>query len=298
MGFMHIENLYKNSTEMLMFKQVFALEKVHGTSAHVAFKDGTVGYFSGGCKRDSFVELFDNEAMYAAFMALGHDDVVVYGEAYGGKIQKMQHLYGDCIRFVAFDVKVGETWLDVPNAADVVRKLGLEFVPYEKVNSTVEALDYQRDAYSVLGERLGMERGTREGIVIRPLVEITNSKGQRVMSKHKGAAFSEHTPKEVDPAKAKLRTAAEEVAFKWVNDMRLAHVMDAMDADYMLVNKMDKSWAIEDTKGVVQRMIADIRREGEGEEEFDKLVMKHVGSRTAHLYQAWLADSSRLEVAI
>ncbi len=298
MGYQHIDNLYKNLTEMLMFKQVFALEKVHGTSAHVAFKDGTVGYFSGGCKHDSFVELFDNEAMYAAFMALGYDDVVVYGEACGGKIQKMSHLYGDSIRFIAFDVKVGDTWLNVPNAADVVGKLGLEFVPYVQVDNSLEQLDGLRDAPSALAQRWGTEGGIREGIVIRTLVEITNSKGQRVMSKHKGAAFSEHTPKEVDPDKAKLRTTAEEVAHKWVNDMRLAHVMDAMDADYMLVNKMDKSWAIEDTKGVIQRMIADIRREGEGEEEFDKLVMKHVGSRTAHLYQAWLADSSRLEVGV
>ena len=34
MGYLHIENLYKNQT-VLMFKELYALEKLHGTSAHI-----------------------------------------------------------------------------------------------------------------------------------------------------------------------------------------------------------------------------------------------------------------------
>jgi hypothetical protein len=35
------------------------------------------------------------------------DDVVIYGEAYGGCIQKKGHMYGTKQKFVAFDVWMG-----------------------------------------------------------------------------------------------------------------------------------------------------------------------------------------------
>lgn len=38
MGYMHIDNLYKNQ-DMLIFRECYALEKIHGTSAHVSWKD-------------------------------------------------------------------------------------------------------------------------------------------------------------------------------------------------------------------------------------------------------------------
>lgn len=39
MSYMHIDNLYKSQT-LLMFRECYALEKIHGTSAHVMWKDG------------------------------------------------------------------------------------------------------------------------------------------------------------------------------------------------------------------------------------------------------------------
>lgn len=44
-------------------KEVYALEKVHGTSAHVSFKDGILHFFSGGEKRENFLNVFDPEKM-------------------------------------------------------------------------------------------------------------------------------------------------------------------------------------------------------------------------------------------
>ena len=84
MGYLHIDNLHKNQS-VLMFKRVYALEKVHGTSAHVSFKDGKLNFFAGGEKHDKFVGLFDKPALLAMFEALGHESVIVFGEAYGGK---------------------------------------------------------------------------------------------------------------------------------------------------------------------------------------------------------------------
>ena len=38
MGYMHIDNLYKNVTIML-FKEAYVLEKIHGTSAHITWSN-------------------------------------------------------------------------------------------------------------------------------------------------------------------------------------------------------------------------------------------------------------------
>src|SRR3990167_11482310 len=51
MSYMHIENLYK-AQDILAFKRCFALEKIHGTSAHVAWRDGSVVLSSGGEKAE------------------------------------------------------------------------------------------------------------------------------------------------------------------------------------------------------------------------------------------------------
>ena len=45
MGYAHIENLYKNQT-ILLFRRCWALEKVHGTSAHITYVEGQPLSFS------------------------------------------------------------------------------------------------------------------------------------------------------------------------------------------------------------------------------------------------------------
>ena len=59
----------------------------------------------------------------------------VFGEGYGGKEQGMRDTYGPDLKFIAFDVKIGNRWLSVTDAEDVVKKLGLEFVFYKKVST-------------------------------------------------------------------------------------------------------------------------------------------------------------------
>ena len=100
MGYLHIENLYRPTAQsILLFREVYALEKVHGTSAHIGWKtiDGNpqLTFFAGGESHTNFVALFDAAALTQTFTALGHPDVVVFREAYGGKQQGMRHTYGD-----------------------------------------------------------------------------------------------------------------------------------------------------------------------------------------------------------
>ena len=143
MGYRHIDNLYKDQS-ILMFRECFALEKIHGTSASVQWREGRVQLSSGGEKHERFASLFDEAKLIEAFALIGHPFVVVYGEAYGGSQQAQKWRYGELLRFIAFEVAVGETWLAVPQAHDLVTKLGLDFVHYVKVSTDLTVLDAEK----------------------------------------------------------------------------------------------------------------------------------------------------------
>lgn len=167
MGYLHIENLYKNQTVML-FRECYALEKIHGTSAHISFKEGQLHFFAGGEKHVNFIKLFDQEALAKGMADLGATEVVIFGEAYGGSQQGQSWRYGKELKFVAFDVKIGDCWLDVPNAEQVSHRLGLDFVHWAKVSTEIEALNAERDAPSEQARRNGVVGDQpREGVVLR-----------------------------------------------------------------------------------------------------------------------------------
>lgn len=277
---MHINNLYKVQ-DILMFRECYALEKIHGTSAHISYtKEKGVTFFSGGENYDRFSKLFDL-SIIDKFVVLGIDSVTVYGEAYGGKQQGMSATYGKELRFVVFDVKVGDSWLSVPNAHDVATKLGLEFVHYNKVPTTIEALDTERDADSVQAVRNGVGSGKlREGVVLRPLIELTKNDGSRIIVKHKRVEFSETAkPREVDPAKLTILTQANEIATEWVTSMRLEHVVDRLKS---VGHKMDGP---EYTSYAIGAMVDDIKREAEDEVIWSKEVERAIGKATALLFK-------------
>lgn len=278
MGYLNISNLYA-SQDILLFKECYALEKVHGSSSHLLFRDGQVHFFAGGEKHENFIKIFDEENLKQKHTELfGSDKVVVYGEVYGGKCQKMSVTYGKDLKFVAFDVKVDECWLNVPNAEDVVKKLGLEFVYYKKIATDLDLIDAERDADSVQAIRNGMGTGKiREGIVLRPLIELTKSNGSRIIAKHKREEFSErvHVPKVIDAAKQAVLTKAQEIAEEWVVPMRLTHVLQ----------EIPHCTGIEHTQEVIKAMIADVYKEAKNEIVESKEASSAIGKKTAELWK-------------
>lgn len=275
MSYAHIENLYKNTT-ILLLRECYALEKVHGTSAHFGLGRHGLHFFAGGAKHEHFVALFDQDALLAGLLALEQPAMRVYGEAYGGKMQGMGKTYGPDLRFIAFDVQIGESWLSVPDAERIVLGLGLEFVPYERVSTDLEALDRERDRPSVVAEWRGCGSARpREGIVLRPLVTLTTNNGERVCAKHKRAEFAErtHPPRVCDAAAMQMMADAQAIAAEWVTAQRLRHVVDHLRCDPIPEN----------LGRIIPAMIEDVQREGAGEIVWTPAVAKEVGKATALL---------------
>lgn len=293
---MHIDNLYK-SQDILHFRTCYALEKIHGTSAHVAWKDGVLKFFSGGESYDRFVALFDATTLTAAFMERfgTNKSCTVYGEAYGGKQQGMSPTYGPVLKFVAFDVKVedekGESWLNVPHAHGICHGLGIEFVDYVEVSTDLDAVNVERDKPSTQAVRNGiLEPRIREGVVLRPPIEATDWRGNRIMAKHKRAEFAERgRPNvEMDPSRREKLAGADAIANEWVTAMRLEHVIDAI-----LASREDKSIDTKDTPVVIAGMVEDITREASGEIEDNPAARRAIGQRTAQLFKARFSHTLR-----
>jgi len=283
MSYMEIDNLYK-SQDILLFRNIWSMEKLHGTSAHIGWEpEGGMHYFQGGTNRDSFLKLFDQEKLkvmfeeYVAERSVEKFPVTVYGEAYGGKLQGMSATYGKDLKFAAFEVKIGDHWLVVPAADKVSRRFGFDFVPYKMILGTLEAVELSLYEDSEQAIKNGMGPGhLREGIVLRPPIEVVKNNGARIMAKHKNPKFSEtKTPREVDPAKMKILADAEAIAEEWVTPMRLVHVLDAFP----------EPWDMKITGDVIRAMIADVLKESKGEIIDSKEAHTAIGSRTAKLFK-------------
>ena len=119
------------------FKECYAMEKVHGTSARISWKDNEINYYPGGCTMETFVKIFDHAHLKTKFhQEFKNINVIIYGEQYGGKQQGMSETYGKEPQFIVFEVQIEGTWLNVPNAEDVA-----------KVSATANRTSFLKDTF-------------------------------------------------------------------------------------------------------------------------------------------------------
>lgn len=289
MGYLHISNLYKEQS-ILLFKEAYALEKIHGTSAHVKWKFETkkIIFFTGE-NHQLFLSLFDEDFLIKKFEEIFPDqDATIFGEHYGGKCQGMSHIYGKESKFIGFDVKVGHVWLNVPNADDVCKQFNIEFVHYIRIESTLSNFEVQRDEPSVQAVRNGItEIKKREGIVLRPLIEVRTNNGERVICKFKPDEEMEtKTKRVVSEEQLQVLSDAKEIADEWVTNMRLEHVLQKFPADINM-----EFVGMEAMGDIIKAMIADVYREGRDEIVESKEVAKAIGKATVKLFKQKLSST-------
>lgn len=253
MGYMKIPNLYKVKDLFSNFAKLYASEKVHGTSAHLSFKPSVnetvcidtgapveaehevrpamgpqLTFFSGGCDHAAFVNIWTPQELLDIIERMDriHQPMTIYGEAYGGKLQGMRETYGDKLRFIAFEVKLGDYWLNMDKAYKLATFLGFDFVPFKTIDGTPEAIDAAMMEPSVVSVRCGIEGPKlREGVVLRPLEEFTLNNGMRVIAKHKHPDFDENRkPRTLD--EPTMDAPEEKLAEDYCTAMRFSHVLD------------------------------------------------------------------------
>jgi hypothetical protein len=287
MGYMHIHNLYADQ-RVLLFKRLYAMEKIDGTSAHITVKpeNPNLTFSSGGSPHENFLKVFDIPALTEKMKAM-NVPCTVYGEAYGGKMQGKSKTYGPNLKFVVFDVEIYDKFLGVPKAEKVALDLGLEFVPYKEVSSDQEALDAERDADSEQAIRNGMGPGhPREGVVLRPLIELHANNDDRIISKHKVEKEKEtKTPRKVGADPMVLETA-QALVDEYVTETRLTHVLDKLPGV-----------GLSDIPKIIAAMVEDVTRESEFDRngvDVSKESVKLIGRTTAVMFKERLKRSLEL----
>lgn len=258
------------------------------------------------CYNERFdIEVEDNHNFFA-------NGILVHNSQQG-----MRATYGDKLKFISFEVKIGDSWLSVPQAFDCATSLGFEFVDWVEIPTTCDHtldldqfetgefkdpdgvihrpdrlcyINHERDKPSTQAIRNGCgDDKLREGVVLHPPFECTKNNGERVLCKHKRDEFREtKTPRVVDPAKQQMLEGAQKIAAEYVTAIRLDHVLNRL-----ISSRDKKDIGIEDTRDVISLMIEDVNREGSGEFEPSPAVNKSIGAATAKMFKAHLQNSIR-----
>ena len=185
---------YRDETvKYLRFNDWQFTEKIDGTNISVEW-DGHAVSFHGRTERAQIPKhLFEylektfltTEAEELFEQTYGDKNVILYGEGYGAKIQNGGNYRSD-VSFILFDVLIGDNWQEREWVEKTAKMFGIDVVPVVFVGSLEEGVDYVMEHHpSTIGTAM------MEGIVGRPMVEMRDRLGKRIIVKIKWEDFKE-----------------------------------------------------------------------------------------------------------
>lgn len=170
-------------------------EKIDGTNIRVHW-DGHRVIFGGRTDsaqiqttlmyalNDLFLGVTNEEIFEQKF---GENEVTLYGEGYGEKIQKGGGLYRSGCGFILFDVQVGKTWLERHNVEEIAKTFNVPVVPIVLTGTIQEAVEYIKSKPKCT---VSEQEKEAEGLVGRPVVELNDRLGNRIIVKIKVNDFA------------------------------------------------------------------------------------------------------------
>lgn len=187
-----IEGKFRNeSVEFLANNKWAFTEKIDGTNIRIHW-DGHKISFGGRTEKsqipshlvnkltDMFLNIETEELFEQKF---GEKEVILFGEGYGCKIQN-GGLYRSDVGFILFDVIIGDNYQSREVVEDIANCFNLEIVPIV-IYGTIE------DAVAFVKAKPDSTIGTAkmEGLVGRPVVEMRDRCGNRIIVKIKVCDF-------------------------------------------------------------------------------------------------------------
>lgn len=181
-------------------------EKIDGMNVRVVLMEDSISF---GGRTDKAVlpiplflhlmDVFPFAKLRRMFTYEGGEDkpeVILYGEGYGGKIQKGGR-YRETPSFRLFDIKVGAWWLDFFNVHEIAAAFDVKPAPVLGTYHTSDIIEMVRAGVIsvVANEEMGIKARElapdviAEGVVARPLVTLFDKGGRRVMWKLKTRDF-------------------------------------------------------------------------------------------------------------
>ncbi len=187
-----IEGQYRSEAVKYLSNNMWEFtEKIDGTNIRVHW-DGHKISFAGRTERaqipghlvNKLQEMFlTNEVEELFEQKFGEHEVILFGEGYGAKIQN-GGLYRSDVGFILFDVMIGNNYQPRDTVEDVAACFGLEIVPVVLRGTIEDGINYVKAR-----PRSTIGTAPMEGVVGRPLVEMRDRCGKRVIVKIKACDF-------------------------------------------------------------------------------------------------------------
>jgi RNA ligase (TIGR02306 family) len=187
-----IENLRNFPATLAEGEEVVVSEKIHGTNARIGYVEGTLvaGSHALQRKRPEPEEMATNTYWFPATLpsVMGlldelredHRQVILYGEIYGARIQKLHYGLPGSLGFAAFDLYVDDKYVDHDEFKALCERHEVPMVPL------LERGPYSLDMIKRLstGKTTLRDQHIREGVVIKPVRERLDPKIGRVVLKY------------------------------------------------------------------------------------------------------------------
>ncbi len=173
-------------------EEVVVTEKIHGTNARIGYVEGLLVAGSHGLQRQRpepegmATNTYWFPATLEPVMSLldafkdEHKAVILYGEVYGSKIQKLHYGRRGTLGFAAFDLYVDTRYVDADEFQDTCERHGVATVPV--LGRGPYSLDFVKGLSS--GKTTLPDDHIREGVVVRPVEERLDPKIGRVILKY------------------------------------------------------------------------------------------------------------------
>ena len=185
-------NDYRNPTIAYLKDNMWLFtEKVDGTNIRVHW-DGHKVEFGGrtdkaqipGPLLNKLNEMFmTTEAEELFEQTWGDKDVILFGEGYGPKIQNGGDYRSD-VSFILFDVLVGNNYQEREWVEKTAQMFNIDVVPIVLTGTIQDGIDYvMKHPQSTMGTAM------MEGVVGRPMIELRDRRGERVIVKIKWEDF-------------------------------------------------------------------------------------------------------------
>ena len=164
-------------------------EKIDGTNIRVHW-DGHKVEFAGRTDRaqtpahllEHLEKTFGGHVNEEIFEQIfGDKDVILFGEGYGPKIQNGGNYRND-VSFILFDVMIDDVFLKRDSVEEIARKFNIPFSHTLFIGTLQDGIDYvKKHPMSVIAQK----EMDMEGLIGRPIVELKDRLGRRIITKIK-----------------------------------------------------------------------------------------------------------------
>lgn len=186
------EEIFRNETvEFLKDIEWEFTEKIDGTNIRIVWDGHKISYYGRTDKAqipsqlmNRLIELFGgniNEEMFE--QKFGETPVMLIGEGYGAKIQNGGN-YREDNDFILFDVLINDNYQTRESVKEIANYFNIDVVPTIMVGKLKDGIEWVK---SKPKSKIGT--ADSEGLVARPLIELRDRCGKRIIVKIKVRDF-------------------------------------------------------------------------------------------------------------